>query len=222
MTDTFGNEYWDEIWRGDRAVAMASSRTNPHLIHEVSELAPGTALDAGCGAGAEAIWLAAHGWQVTGADTAPAALAFAAERAVTGGVAGRVKWLHADLAAWEPEAQYDLVTTFYAHPAMPQLAFYDRLASWVAPQGTLLIVGHLHHESAAVNRAETGAEGHGHGHGHGHTEPPAAASATAAAITAGLDPAVWNVITAEESHRTMAVESDEVTLHDVVVRAVRR
>jgi cyclopropane fatty-acyl-phospholipid synthase-like methyltransferase len=212
MTDTFGNEYWDEIWRGERAGAMASSQTNPHLIQEVSELAPGTALDAGCGAGAEAIWLAAHGWQVTGADTAPAALAFAAKRAVTGGVAGRVKWLQADLAAWEPDDQYDLVTTFYAHPAMPQLAFYDRLASWVAPQGTLLIVGHLHHDSAHADDGE----------GHGHTEPPAAASATSAAITAGLDPAVWNVITAEESHRTMVVESDEVTLHDVVVRAVRR
>ena len=191
---------------------MAGSETNPHLIHEVKELAPGTALDAGCGAGAEALWLARQGWQVTGADISPAALAFAAERAATRGAAGRVNWVQADLSTWQPDTLYDLVTTHYAHSALPQLEFYDRIASWVAPAGTLLIVGHLHHDG-----------GGGHGHGHGGDAPPAVASATAAAITARLDPAVWAVVTAGESHRTMAGQGgDVVTLHDVVVRAARR
>ena len=51
----------------------------------------------------------------------------------------RVQWVRADLSVWEPESTYDLVTTHYAHPAMPQLDFYDRIASWVTPGGTLLI-----------------------------------------------------------------------------------
>lgn len=214
---TFDNEYWDQIWEGDRAATMASSQANPHLIQEVGDLPPGTALDAGCGAGAEAIWLATQGWQVTGADIAAAALNRGAERAADAGVAGQVQWVQADLSTWEPGAHYDLVTTHYAHPAMPQLEFYDRTASWVAPGGTLLIVGHLHHEATGDDHQ------HGSGHGQDSDGPPASASATAATITARLDPTEWEVVTAEESHRTMSGPGGhETTIHDVVVRATRR
>ena len=221
MTHTFDDQYWDQIWTGERATAMATSEPNPYLAAEVSTLAPGTALDAGCGAGAEAIWLASRGWQVTGADIAAAALAHAGERAHASGLAEQVTWVQADLSTWEPDTRFDLVTTHYAHPAMPQLEFYDRIASWVSPGGTLLIVGHLHHE---------GTSGHGHGQGHddGHgpshdqTEhgPPAEASATADAITERLDPAHWLVVTAAETHRT--VPGHGTTLLDVVIRATRR
>jgi 2-polyprenyl-3-methyl-5-hydroxy-6-metoxy-1,4-benzoquinol methylase len=31
----------------------------------VTELPPGRAIDVGCGDGADAVWLAQHGWQVT-------------------------------------------------------------------------------------------------------------------------------------------------------------
>lgn len=173
-------------------------------------------LDAGCGAGAEAIWLASRGWQVTGADIANEALALAAERANASGVADRVRWVQADLTTWEPAATYDLVATHYAHPTMPQLEFYDRIASWVSPGGTLLIVGHLHHGRDAGH-------GHGHRHGNGGGEPPASASVTAADITTRLDPAVWEIVTAEESQRTVTtLAGHPVSLHDVVVRATRR
>jgi SAM-dependent methyltransferase len=227
MTHTFDDAYWDQIWTGDRASAMATSEPNPYLAAEVSTLAPGTALDAGCGAGAEAIWLASRGWQVTGADIAAAALAHAAERADASGLAERVTWVQADLSTWEPDTRFDLVTTHYAHPAMAQLEFYDRIASWVAPGGTLLIVGHLHHEASGDH-----GDGHGQSHGHGQSQrhsqshdqtengPPAEASATAEAITARLDPAHWLVVTAAQTHRT--VPGHATTLHDVVVRATRR
>lgn len=197
MTHEFDKDYWDKVWHGDRATAMGTSPANPHLVQQVGDLPPGRALDAGCGAGAEAIWLAQQGWQVTGADVAAAALETAAERAAAAGVTDRVQWVQADLSEWEPASPYDLVTTHYAHPAMPQLEFYDRIASWVAPGGTLLIVGHLHH------------------HDHG---TPEEASVTAADITARLDAEVWEIETAEESHRSTG-HSD---VHDVVVRARRR
>ncbi|HSF97230.1 MAG TPA: class I SAM-dependent methyltransferase [Ornithinibacter sp.] len=225
MTHSFDDEYWDQIWTGERAPAMATSAPNPYLAEQVGALAPGTALDAGCGAGAEAIWLASRGWQVTGADIAAAALGRASERAEAGGLTGRVTWVQADLSTWEPDVTFDLVTTHYAHPAMPQLEFYDRIASWVAPGGTLLIVGHLHHDVAGAHGQEEGhGHGHGqdggHGHGHGHHQPPVEASATAAAITARLDPADWVVVTAAQTHRT--VPRHDSTLLDVVVRATRR
>ncbi|MFF5051612.1 class I SAM-dependent methyltransferase [Micromonospora sp. NPDC000663] len=137
------------------------------------------ALDAGCGTGAEAVWLAGHGWRVTAVDIASAALAVAAERAAAGGLAERVRWAEADLTTWEPEARFGLVTTHYAHPAMSHLAFYDRISGWVAPGGTLLIVGRLH---------AAGVTGHGH-------HPPAEASVTVADITAGLGGDTWEITT---------------------------
>lgn len=217
MTHAFDKRYWDQIWQGDRVQAMAASQANPHLVREVSDLAPGTALEAGCGAGAEAIWLATRGWQVTAADIAAAALAHAAERATAAGVNGKVRWVEADLSTWQPPARYDLVTTHYAHPAIPQLDFYHRIASWVAPGGTLLIVGHLHHHD------QSSAADHGHRHRHGETEPPVSASVTAADITARLDPAGWEIVTAQEPHRSLTGPGGHaVTVHDVVVRARRR
>ncbi|OXM54193.1 class I SAM-dependent methyltransferase [Amycolatopsis alba] len=194
MTHGFDKEYWEEHWRQSGAV----SPPNPYLARELGELKPGTALDAGCGEGAEAAWLASQGWQVTAADISSAVLARAAERHGS----EHVRWIEADLGSWAPETRFDLVTTHYAHPAMPQLEFYDRIAGWVAPGGTLLIVGHLH----------------AHG-GHGHHSPPEA-SVTAAAVTARLDEKAWEVVTAEEYHRLHG--DRQVPLQDVVVRAIRR
>ncbi|MDP9842860.1 methyltransferase domain-containing protein [Streptosporangium lutulentum] len=155
------------------------------------------------------IWLASHGWHVTAADISPAALARAAERAATNGTPERLRWVEADLSVWSPGTRFDLVMTHYAHPAMPQLEFYDRIAGWVADGGTLLIVGHLRTPDST-------------GHGHGH-HPPAEASATSAAITARLDGAEWEIATAEEHLRALPGPGGRtVPLHDVVVRATRR
>jgi SAM-dependent methyltransferase len=218
MTQGFDKDYWESHWQQANGQGAGPGIVpNPHLARETSSLVPGTALDAGCGEGAEAIWLAAQGWQVTAADISNEALSRAAERATKGGAAPeRVQWVEADLSAWEPGQQFDLVTTHYAHPAMPQLVFYQRISDWVAPGGTLLIVGHLH---------TPGATGHGHSHGaegHGH-HPPEEASVTAASITAGLDATKWAVVTAEERVRTLTNRAERaVQLHDVVVRATRR
>jgi methylase of polypeptide subunit release factors len=93
----------------------------PYLAGALGNLAPGTAFDAGCGEGAEAIWLATEGWQVTAADISTEALSRAADRSTRDCPAPeRVQWVEADLGVWEPGQQFDLVTTHYAHPAMPQ------------------------------------------------------------------------------------------------------
>ncbi|MGW6454830.1 class I SAM-dependent methyltransferase [Streptomyces sp. NPDC055078] len=213
----FDKEYWERHWRQGRADApgsMGGNPPNPYLARETSGLAPGTALDAGCGGGAESIWLASHGWHVTAADISSEALARAAERAAASGAAEQVRWVEADLGVWRPGARFDLVMTHYAHPAMPQLEFYDRIAGWVAPGGTLLIVGHLH---------TPGSTGHEHEHAHAHEHhPPAEASVTAEAITARMDRVEWEIVTAEEHLRTLTHGGRAAPLRDVVVRATRR
>ncbi len=209
MTHGFDKDYWESHWQeaGERG-AGSDIEPNPYLAVETVGLVPATALDAGCGEGAEAIWLAAQGWQVTAVDISSEALARARERA--GGIARSqaVDWVEADLSRWAPDQRFALVTTHYAHPAMPQLAFYERLSEWVAPGGTLLIVGHLHTSDTA-------------GHGHGH--PPDEASVTAASISSQLAAATWDVVTADEHVRTLGDRDGRlVTLNDVVVRAARR
>ncbi len=217
MAQELDKDYWESHWEEAQADGGGGEiAPNPYLVRETSSLVPGTALDAGCGEGAEAIWLAAQGWQVTAADISTEALSRASDRATRDGVAPEcVQWVEADLSVWEPGRQFDLVTTHYAHPAIAQLAFYDRIADWVAPGGTLLIVGHRH---------TPGTPAHGHSHEqHDHGHPPEEVSVTAARITAGLDAAQWDVVTADEPVRTLTNRAGrDVELHDVVVRATRR
>ncbi len=141
MTHDFDTGYWQTHWREQGATTGAASMPpNPHLVAEIGGATPGSALDAGCGEGAEAGWLADQGWQVTGADISAEVLARAARQA---GPSRSVRWVEADLSVWTPDQRFDLVTTHYAHSVLPQLAFYRRLSGWVAPGGTLFIVGHL-------------------------------------------------------------------------------
>jgi len=63
----FDKRYWEDHWDPESA-SPQDLPANPYLAAETVRLPVGTALDAGCGVGTEALWLAAHGWQVTGAD----------------------------------------------------------------------------------------------------------------------------------------------------------
>ena len=175
MDHEFDKDYWEqhwrEGWRGGGPGSMSGHPANPYLISEVGGLTPGTALDAGCGAGAEAVWLASAGWQVTAVDISAVALAQAVQRAAASGVGDQVRWAQEDLSTWTPDTKFDLVATHYAHPAIPQLDFYVRISDWVAPGGTLLIVGHLHqhghgHWARAWARRWSTARGHGERRGH--------------------------------------------------------
>jgi SAM-dependent methyltransferase len=208
MSHDFDRDYWETHWHGvpDASSPGDEGAANPYIARESIGLTSGTALDAGCGTGAESVWLAGHGWRVTGVDISASALARAASRAAATGVRAAVTWIEADLTTWEPGAGFDLVTTNYAHPAIPQLDFYQRISAWVAPGGTLLIVGHLVGSSSTAN---------------GH-HPPKEVTVTAASISARLDPAEWRIETADELERSV-VAPDGATVHlcDVVVRATR-
>ena len=191
---------WEERYRD--APALWSGRVNPPLVAEAGELTPGRALDVGCGEGGDVLWLAYRGWQVTGLDWSEVALARAAEHAAAAGVAEQTTWFRGDIATWEPPASaYDLVTAHFLHPeADLRHALVPRLASAVAPGGTLLWVGHPHDEERA---ALWGAD----------------RFATAAEVAADLDPDEWEVLVAAARPRT---GEDNGHHTDQVLRARRR
>jgi 2-polyprenyl-3-methyl-5-hydroxy-6-metoxy-1,4-benzoquinol methylase len=88
-----GDAEWDERYAG--AEQVWSGEPNASLVAEVGHLEPGTVLDVGCGEGADAIWLAGRGWQVTAIDVSGIALQRAAAAAERSHV--DVKWMHAGL-----------------------------------------------------------------------------------------------------------------------------
>ena len=123
----------DRVW---------SSNPNPWLVEVAEQLVPGSALDVGCGEGADAIWLAAAGWTVTGLDFAPAALARASEHAHDAEVAGRITWAEQDLTSWRPHPRTaDLVSVQFFH-APPDLRSQVHQRAWEATRRDLVIVGH--------------------------------------------------------------------------------
>lgn len=136
--------FWDERYRA--ATRLWSGKPNPQLVAQASHLQGGTALDVGAGEGADAIWLAGQGFEVTAVDISQVALDRAQAHAQQAGeaVASAINWVRADLLQWQPEpAYYDLVSIHFLHlPSLQRDPLYLRLAGAVRPQGTLLIVGH--------------------------------------------------------------------------------
>lgn len=119
-----------------------SGQPNGALVAEVAGLTPGRVLDVGCGEGADAVWLARHGWDVTALEVSGVALRRAAEHARDAGVS--VRWVHAELAlAGLAPGSFDLVSAQY--PALlrtPDAAAERALLDAVAPGGVLLVVHH--------------------------------------------------------------------------------
>jgi SAM-dependent methyltransferase len=200
---------WDERYRSKPQIW--SGKPNVQLVREAAGLHPGKALDLGCGEGADAIWLAERGWQVTAVDFARTALQRGQAQAETRGpeVAGRIRWVYADLTTEEVEEKsFDLVSAQFMHlPSEALRELFTRLAAAVAAGGTLLIVGH--HPSdlrTTVQRMHF---------------PDM--MFTAEEVASSLDPARWEVLSAGTRPRTATdPEGRDVTIHDAVPVARRR
>jgi SAM-dependent methyltransferase len=182
----------EQVWSGDPNLAVAV---------ETAGLAPGTALDVGCGEGADAVWLARQGWTVTGLDVSQVALERA--RAAAAGAGVDVTFLQAGLAdAALPAGGFDLVSAAYpALPSRPAGAGVRALLGAVAPGGTLLVV----HHDLDPERA--------------HGFDPAAYVGHED-VVAALDGG-WRVVTDERRERTVSAGRGAGHTHDLVLRAVR-
>ncbi|WP_312182714.1 class I SAM-dependent methyltransferase [Arthrobacter sp.] len=203
--------FWDGFYRERDQVW--SGNPNALLVREVTSLKPGTALELGCGEGADAVWLALQGWQVTGIDISAVALERAAAHARDAGVEHLVTWVQADLAEWaaaEPgtDPGYDLVCAQFLHSPteLPRDTILHRAMASVVPRGRLLVVGH--EDFPPWSR-------------HPAPEPPLPTAVELAAALE-LEAHGWIVETAEPVPRTVeGPDGVQAVLNDNVLRARR-
>ncbi len=198
-----GQAEWDARY-GEKAEGIWSGEPNHALVVEASSLTPGRALEVGCGEGADAVWLAGHGWDVVALDPSGVALERARAGAVAAGV--DVTWVHAELADVAddlPAGVFDLVTAFY--PTLftdtSPLAALTRL---VAPGGSLLVV---HHADVDPERARA------HGFDPADLLQPAD-------VAAGVGEG-WTVAVDERRERLISGGAGAHHADDLVVRVVR-
>ncbi|MFD7511105.1 class I SAM-dependent methyltransferase [Streptomyces sp. NPDC059853] len=181
-------EYWDDRYRENGR--LWSGMPSAALVREVHGLTPGSALELGCGEGADAVWLALTGWRVTAVDISAVALERARAHAAERGLGERVEWQRHDLAVSFPEGTYDLVCALFLHStvALPRERILRRAAAAVAPGGTLLVVGHA---------------GWPRGVEHDHEDRPEVHFPTPAEVFASLElpEGAWEVRTDEEYER---------------------
>jgi 2-polyprenyl-3-methyl-5-hydroxy-6-metoxy-1,4-benzoquinol methylase len=194
----YDRTYWEELWAKtlrEHPGKVAQRPPNAHLIAEVASLPAGRALDAGCGHGAETLWLAVHGWEVTAVDFSASALEHAKSMAEAMGpdIASRITWIEGDLAEWAPpQNEFDLVVSLYVHVAGSVEEMVQRMASAVAPGGTLLMVGHRPIDpatgkpTAAANQVQVSVEN------------------AVAALDSGRGSSGWELVVAEERQRAIA------------------
>jgi SAM-dependent methyltransferase len=140
------------IW--DRSVPTSAL---VELVEGASSAPPGRALDIGCGTGTESIYLAEHGWDVTGVDMVPKALAIARRKAAATGVSPR--FVEADVTRLRDFGIGDGYTLlldfgcFHTIPADRRDAYVESVSEAAAPGSTFLLFGFARPPRLAPMRA---------------------------------------------------------------------
>lgn len=181
------------------------------LVEIASPLAPGSALDLGCGRGGDTVWLAQRGWQVTAVDIAATAVREVGDLAHRLGLGDTVVTEQHDLARTFPTGEFDLVSAIYLHTPFT-LARHHVLrtaAHALRDGGLLLVVDHGSTSPWSWN-----------------TDPDATyPTATDVAVELALDPDQWSVLHADSPRRQATGPGGEtatVTDHVLLLRRSHR
>ena len=145
-----GHRWYSLVYRAFYVARLPiwERRTPPsdlvELIEGANALTPTRALDLGCGTGTDSIYLAQHGWEVTGIDMVPEALALARRNASRAGV--RARFIKGDVTRLRDVVQgtFDLVLDFgcfHTLPADQRPVYVDCVSAVAAPGATLMLYG---------------------------------------------------------------------------------
>ncbi len=113
----------------------------PELLAAIQANPPGKALDLGCGTGTNVITLAKHGWQVTGVDFVPRAIALARRKTRQAGV--RADLRVGDVTRLEAlDGPFDLILDmgcFHSLDKIGRKSYLHNIQRWLAPSGIYLL-----------------------------------------------------------------------------------
>lgn len=113
----------------------------PELVRAIADRPPGRALDLGCGTGTNVRYLAEHGWQPTGLDFVPSAIAQARRR--LGPLAADLRVADVTrLSGLDFPGLFDLaldVGCFHSLTADGQRSYAFGLERWLQPGGIYLL-----------------------------------------------------------------------------------
>jgi SAM-dependent methyltransferase len=134
--------FWDD--HHQRHAPPVEPQVNARLAEIATDLAPGEALDLGCGPGGDSLWLARRGWRVTAIDISAVAIARLADRARSSGLVDRVTAKRHDLTQSFPAGRFDLVSAHYLHTPfdLPRERVLRTAAHALSPGGRLVVVDH--------------------------------------------------------------------------------
>ncbi|MFI0929112.1 class I SAM-dependent methyltransferase [Streptomyces sp. NPDC021012] len=140
-----GAGWWDGFYADrDKPVPFFVAKPDENLVSYVERgLLPagGKVLDLGCGPGRNALYLASAGYEVTGIDLSPTAVAWAEERAAAAG-AGNVRFVCGDAFTAALDGPYDLVYDsgcFHHLPPHRRISYLALLDRVLAPGGHLAL-----------------------------------------------------------------------------------
>lgn len=212
-----------------------SGNVNAVLESVAADLMPGTALDLGCGEGADVLWLAHRGWHAVGVDIAQSAIIRARATAEASSLEeGRAQFLRTDLGVLAQDRRpeeltgpFDLVTANYLQSpvALDRQHILRAAAALVASGGHLLLTSHAAAPSWAADEFQAQ---HDHSaddsqHDHDHHGPAAFPSPQSELATLDLDPQEWETLRAEVVTRdTTAPDGSPAQLDDTIVLLRRR
>ncbi|MEU6174697.1 class I SAM-dependent methyltransferase [Streptantibioticus parmotrematis] len=143
-----GKDFWDRFYTDrSRPVPFFVAKPDENLATYLDRglIAPGRALDLGCGAGRNASYLAAHGFEVDAVDLSPVAVAWAEDRAREAGA--DIRFVRGDafaLPAAELSGPYDLVVDsgcFHHLPPHRRVSYLALLDRVLAPGGHVALTG---------------------------------------------------------------------------------
>ena len=137
-------EFWESHYRD--ADPSWGTRVNAPIRAALDrlDLAPGRAVDLGCGHGGDAVALAEAGWQVTAVDASATAIDRVRELAERHGVSERIATRVLDLDTQTPEGEVELALAAFVHsaPGLDRDALLRRVAERIVPGGVMLVVDH--------------------------------------------------------------------------------
>lgn len=140
--DREGLKAWDRVYAANGVFFEQIHEDFPHLAEQLDALGARTVLDLGCGTGRHVVFLAQHGFDVTGIDTAETGIATTRRQLEEAGLTAELRQLNIFSSLPFPAGAFDAVvsTQVIHHARLAQIeALVAEIHRILTPSGLLFV-----------------------------------------------------------------------------------